>query len=248
MHTPHPLTLGMPPCHAVFFPPEGETRAAVVMVPPLFDEQRCAHRALHACAMALGGAGIATLHLNLTGTGNSDGRLDTVTLDRWLTDIQTAIAFTRARATGVPLTLLGCRAGALLASRTTDIDRLLLLQPVVSGASYLRQARTRRMIQDKLTGDPPETHPREVEGQIVGEALLAELEALRLPDAPPVSDVRLLQCSFNTNPLKEYADLQTRWSLPAERFRALVQEPFWLPHTPGHYLSLKAAIIEEVLA
>lgn len=248
MSMPHPLKLGMPSCHAVYFPPDSGPRAAVVIVPPLFDEQRCAHRALHACAEALAGAGVAALHLHLTGTGNSDGRLEEVTLARWQDDIRAAIAALRKRAPGVSVTLLGCRAGALMTAEATDVDRLLLVQPVSSGKDYLRQARTRRMIQNKLTGDPPETHPREIEGQIVGETLLAELEALRLPDTPPAVPTRLLQCSFNANTLKEYADLLARWSLPEAHFRPLVQEPFWLPHTPGYYLTLSAAVIEEVLA
>jgi hypothetical protein len=247
MTTPQPLTLGTPPCHAVFYPPNGDPRAALVMVPPLFDEQRCAHRALHAGAMALAGAGVAALHLNLTGTGNSDGRLEDVTLARWLGDIEAAMAWLRERAAHAPLILLGCRAGALLAAQLSTADRLLLLQPVISGKDYLRQTRTRRMIQDKLTGDPPRTDPREIEGQLIADTLMAELEALRLPDAPLAADTRLLQCSFNANPTKEYADLLTRWSLPAASFRTLVQEPFWLPHTPYDYPALTAALVQEVL-
>ncbi|HOF87033.1 MAG TPA: hypothetical protein PLZ36_02860, partial [Armatimonadota bacterium] len=126
--------------------------------------------------------------------------------------------------------------------------QFLLLQPATSGAEYLRQARTRRMIQDKLTGDPPETHPREIEGQVLSADLLAELEAARLPETPPLADIRMLQCSFTEKPVKEYADLLARWQLPADRLRALVHEPFWLPHSPGAYTALAAAVVAEVTA
>ncbi|OPZ83503.1 MAG: hypothetical protein BWY76_02241 [bacterium ADurb.Bin429] len=189
------------------------------------------------------------MRLEPSGTGNSAGSLTDMSLARWSADL---CAAGEALAGDTPLILLACRAGALLAARALadglTADRLLLLQPVTGGKEYLRQARTRRMIQDKLTGDPPETHPREIEGQVLAEALLADLEAARLPDAPPIADTRIIQCSFNEKPVKEYADLLSRWNLPADSLRALVHEPFWLPHSPGAYAALAAAIVEEMTA
>lgn len=224
-------------------------RARVLLVPPLFDEQRCAHRALYAMAQALADAGVQVLRIEPSGTGNSAGLLTEMSLARWSADLRAAAA---TLAGETPLTLLACRAGALLAAQAIadrlTAARLLLLQPATSGKDYLRQARTRRMIQYKLTGDPPDTHPREIEGQVLAEALLTDLEAARLPETPPLADTRLIQCSFNEKPVKEYADLLARWNLPADRLRALVHEPFWLPHSPGAYAALAAAVVEEVLA
>lgn len=249
--TPHPLLLGTPPCHALERAPEGATVARVLMLPPLFEEQRCAHRALQAVAVALASAGARVLQVEPFATGNSAGRLTDISLSRWTDDIHATMAYLALHG-DAPLTILACRAGALLAARALAdglaTGRLLLLQPVTNGKEYLRQTRTRRMIQDKMTGDPPPTHPCEIEGQVLSEALLADLEALRLPDTPPAPGIRLIQCSFNEKPLKEFSDLLARWSLPAESLRPLVQEPFWLPHSPGRYESLAATLVEEVTA
>ena len=52
-----------------------------------------------------------------------------------------------------PLCLIALRAGVLPAVWAgLAAQRLLLWQPVLSGKSYLRQLRTRRMIQDAVTG------------------------------------------------------------------------------------------------
>jgi hypothetical protein len=241
---PQPVLVGDPPLHAMLFLPEGQPRAAVVLVPPLFEEQRCAHRALHVAAGALAASGAAVLHINLTATGNSAGSLAEVTIDRWHADVRAAAAFLRER-TDVPLTFLGCRAGALLAATAGIAADLLLLQPVTAGKEYLRQTRTRRAIQDKLTGSAVPVEPDELEGQVLSAALTDGLEALRMPEAPP-GHVRLLQCSFNDRLLVEYAALQAQW--PAMTVRAVVQEPFWLPHTPGTYAVLAEALAAEVPA
>lgn len=230
--------------HGMLFLPDGTARRRVLLLSPLFEEKRAAHRALLTCARALAGAGAAVLLPDLSGTGNSGGSLADLTLVQWRDDIATADAFLHARA-AAPLCLIGCRAGALLAAGTPGAERLLLWQPVAAGKGYLRQLRTRRKIQDSLTGDAPPVGPREIEGVELSAALLAELEALALPDAAPTGDLRLLQCSFNETLLVEYARLAERW--PALRPRCLVAEPFWNPHSPGTYAELAAAVVEEAV-
>ncbi len=77
--------------------------------------------------------------------------------------------------------LLGCRAGALLAAQAAadglSVERLILWQPVVSGRGYLGQLRTRRMVQEKMTGEEPvEVGKYEVEGQELSPEFYTELE------------------------------------------------------------------------
>jgi len=240
-----PVLYGSPGLHGLLYLPSGAPRARILLISPLFEEKRCAHRALATCARALAGAGAAVLTPDLSATGNSGGALAEITLARWLDDLRAADDFLRARSKA-PLCLIGLRAGALLAVHAgLAAPRLLLWQPVLAGKSYLRQLRTRRMIQDAVTGGAPPVGPHEVEGQELSAAFFTELEGLRLPDAPPPGDICLLQCSFNTALLTEYARLAARWS--TLRARCIIAEPCWNPHTPGAYADLAVALVEEAL-
>lgn len=247
-----PIVYSDPALHGMRFLPAQAPVAAAVLIAPLFEERRCAHRALVTCARALAGAGVAVLLPDLTATGNSPGDLRHVRLTQWRDDLAAAVASLQTHVAG-RLCLIGCRAGALLAldalAGGLAVDRLLLWQPVLAGKSYLTQARTRRMIQDSLTGqDAPTVSPQEVEGQDLSPELHAELAALAFPDAPPTVDTRLLQCSFSAKPLAEYQRVVTRWGAERLSLHCLIQEPFWHPHSPGSYAELAEALVEEVLA
>lgn len=247
-----PITYSDIHLHGMFFAPQGECRAAILLVPPLFEEKRCAHRALTTCAQALARAGAAVLHPDLFGTGNSQGRLTDIALDRWIDDLHAARDYVRDRSGHAP-SILGCRAGALLAAHAIaeglPTPRLTLLQPVTAGRGYLNQLRTRRMIQDKMTGDmPPEIGEYEVEGQLLSPTLYSEFQALRLPAEMPDIQMSLLQCSFNEKLLSEYERLVAQWGAERVRVRSLVCEPFWNPHSPHGYPALAQAIVEELLA
>ncbi len=222
------------------------------MLSPLFEEKRCASRVFLTCAQELAQAGASVLQPDLYATGNSAGRLSDIDLERWLSDVRNAAEWLRARAGG-PLYLLGCRAGALLAAQAAaaglSVERLIFWQPVVSGRGYLGQLRTRRMVQEKLTGEEPvEVGKHEVEGQELSLELYTELEQLTLPAPPLDSEVRLLQCSFNEKLLSEYDRLLAQWGAERVRVRCLIAEPFWNPHTPGAYRELAMALTEEVLS
>lgn len=231
--------------HAMWYAHAGAPRAGVLLVPPLFEEKRAAHRTLTACAAELARQGCGVLHLELTGTGNSAGEIRAVLPAHWQEDLHLGAAAVRERVSA-PLTVVAFRAGALLAAPMDLQARLLLCQPVTSGKVYLRQLRTRRKIQDSVTGEAPlEIGEFEVEGQELSPESYAALEALTLPDTCPPGVVSLLQCSFNDKVLAEYARLAEGWGLPA--VRCLVQAPFWNPHSPGLYADLTAALAEEVL-
>ena len=246
---PHgePVLFGAAQRYAMLYLPAGAPRARVLLVPPLFEEKRCAHRALTTCARALAQAGAAVLVPDLAGTGNSGGTPAEIRLQDWLDDLRDAEAYLREHA-DAPSRLIALRAGVLpVLQAGLAMERVLLWQPVLSGKSYLRQLRTRRMIQDAVTGEAPPVGPHEVEGQELSPVFFAELEALSLPEAPPPGDLRLLQCSFNTNLLTEYTRLVARWGEEKVKTRCLVAEPCWNAHTPGRYTNLAAAVVEEAL-
>ncbi|MHB9132507.1 MAG: alpha/beta hydrolase family protein [Armatimonadota bacterium] len=238
--------------HGVCYTPAGAVTARVLLLTPLFEEKRCAHRAIVTCARALAQAGAAVFIPDLYATGNSRGALTDISLDRWHDDVQAAFDFLTDRADG-PSYLVGCRAGALLAAHAVaaglTVERFILWQPVTAGRGYLHQTHTRRMIQDSMTGEtPPEIGQYEIEGQELSRDLYTQLEALNLPAECPPCDVRLLQCSFNEKLLAEYQKLVSRWGEERVRAHSVVAEPFWHPHSPSDYADLAAALTREVLA
>jgi hypothetical protein len=238
--------------HASYYAPAAHPERAVLLIPPLFEEKRCAHRAMTTCAQALAAAGVAVLHPDFFGVGNSHGALTEIALDRWLDDLHAAADYLAERTANTPLTMLACRAGALLAAQAIAAGgispaKLLLWHPVTHGRGYLHQLKTRRMIQDSITGEaPPEVGPYEVEGHALSPALFAEFQALQLPAKLPGTALTLIQCSFNDKLLAEYERLLAQWGVEALPVRRIICEPFWRPHTPTDYHALVLAIVEEV--
>ncbi len=239
-----PLLLNDDGLHALYLAPEGSAAAAVLVVSPWFEEKRTAHRALVTVGRALAAAGAAVLLPDLRGTGNSGGDASELTLDDWRADLRVAIDTLRARA-AAPLCVVGVRAGALLAVEL-PADRLLLLQPVVQGKSYLRQLRTRRQMQDQLTGDAaPAVGAREIEGEPLSDALFTGIEGLRLPADAPHPETRFLQCGASGKLQIEYERFLAGWG--EVHTRCLVTAPFWHAHTPGLYAELAEAMVGDVL-
>lgn len=233
--------------NAVYYAPTSEATGRALVVPPGFDEKRCAHRAMAEICATLAARGVAVLHIDLTGTGNSPGALAETQLAQWADDIRSAAAFLVGRAPGSTF-VIGCRLGGLLAAwvlgeGAMSADRLLLWQPVTDGGIYLRNARKRRVVQNGIAGrSGGADDPYEVEGERVAESLYHGLEALNLAGLPPPAGVRLLQCSFSERLLREYDALIQAWGADRVRVRRVVAEPFWYPHTPAGYDEVVAAV------
>ena len=119
----------------------------VVICKPFGYEALCAHRGVTAFADAISATAVPVLRFDYAGTGDSsdiDCRANQI--ETWVRDISSAVAELRRR-TGVRrVYLLGFRLGALLAAvaarETRAISGLVLIAPVVSGGSYVREART----------------------------------------------------------------------------------------------------------
>ncbi len=234
--------------HAVQFSLAGAPAGTAIIVSPLFEEKRCAHRALFIAAQTMATAGYSTLMPEFTGIGNSAGELTAINVDNWIADLRSAVAILPA---GLPLTIIGCRAGALLSIAALgefDVSRIVLWQPALSGKTYLREAILRRMSQNSIIGgEKPKVGEFEIEGQLLSLELFNGIQALKMPDIAPHADIRLLQCSFSEKILGDYARLQDRWG-DALTTSAIISKPFWQPHTPYNYAELAAAIVHEVLA
>ncbi len=121
------------------------------MCPSLGLEHLRGRRAFRHLAARLSASGIASLRFDLPGIGNStaarsdnsDGAHDLV--ERWSSAIDCALHLASTLRQGAPLILVGRRFGALMAvaatARHRSIHRLVLWDPCVSGASFVRELR-----------------------------------------------------------------------------------------------------------
>ncbi|MBI2193212.1 MAG: alpha/beta hydrolase [Armatimonadetes bacterium] len=229
--------------HGAYYTPGQNPTGGVLLLSPLFEEKRSAHRAMAEFACALADRGMAVLQPDLTGCGNGPGFLQDTSLAQWSEDIRDALSWLRQRSGSNPVYLAGCRMGGLLGGwylvrRPEAASRLLLWNPVTSGGVYLSTARKRRMIQDSMTRaeERPRIEEREVEGQVLSDALFTGLLEMSLDGLkPPPCEVRLLQCSFNTRMVPELERLMAQWGRDRVRVHCMVSEPFWNAHTPGGY-------------
>ncbi len=128
------------PLFGVYHPPGGRPRSEGVLVCyPFGQEYMRAHRANRQLAMLLAKQGYHVLRFDYSGTGNSSGVLADADLEQWLTDISAAAEELRETAGITHLHLIGLRLGGLLgavASTQLELDRLVLWDPVNSGAAY----------------------------------------------------------------------------------------------------------------
>ncbi len=169
---------------------------------------------------ALAAAGQLVLRPDLLGCGDSDGDFGDATWSDWVDDVVAACHWLRTESCadsdvgGLPLTLWGQRAGALIAvaaaARLGDVPRLLLWQPAAQGKTLLQQFLRLQMagaMVARATVDDAEASrlaPRgsgrgrtafaagetvEIAGYRVGASLAAGLEGARLE---PVAGVRQL--------------------------------------------------------
>lgn len=132
---------GTSPLYGVYHPPKTEGRDhGVVLCNAFGQEYMRAHRAYRQLAMLLTRKGFHVLRFDYRGTGDSSGDLDGVTAEDWLADIGYAIDELRDSAGVGRVSLVGLRLGAVLAAGAslsrTDLERLVLWDPVQSGLDY----------------------------------------------------------------------------------------------------------------
>jgi exosortase A-associated hydrolase 2 len=189
--------------YCLFHPAAGVCRGALLYVHPFAEEMHKSRRMAALAARALAASGIAVLQLDLHGCGDSSGEFADARWSTWKDDLTDGCAWLREQ-TGVNPGLWGLRLGALLAleharSAAVAPARLLLWQPVTSGAVFLTQFLRLRMAAALVEGgdDGAGTgtaasrlalqagQPLEVAGYLLAPALAAALDALDGAAAPP---------------------------------------------------------------
>ncbi|HVF09301.1 MAG TPA: alpha/beta hydrolase, partial [Abditibacteriaceae bacterium] len=144
--------------------------------------------------------------------------------------LRVVLAQARVMAGELPLHVIGLRFGATLAwlaatDEALNVHSLVLWEPVISGATYMRQNRQRSQIRRELTGDNPSESPKletrnsqpdfsafDFDGFLINSQLhreMVESDLLTAP-VPAVQAVLLLQISGSSRIRKPLLDLQAR--------------------------------------
>jgi uncharacterized protein len=169
----------------------------VALCYPCGHELTGAQRTFRVLGTRLARAGFHTLRFDYYGTGDSAGESREGRTERWLDDVESAVDELRRRGRLLRVSLVGLRLGATLATlaaaRRTDVECLVLWEPIVNGAAWLAEARARHQAWLKA-----ETRARKAarrlatEQELLGAPLTPELvgslERIRLDGSSPVGD------------------------------------------------------------
>lgn len=120
-----------------------KSSSALLFVPPFAEEMNKSRRMFNLQARALAKQGVASLLLDLYGTGDSEGGFVEARWDIWQENLLTAIRWLHSQGYS-QVSLLGLRSGALMASscllaNNLEIERLIFWQPVASGKTMFTQ-------------------------------------------------------------------------------------------------------------
>lgn len=118
-------------------------RHGVVVCLPLGFEQLHAHRGIRHLCDELARKNLLTLRFDWDGTGDSMGDdTDAERVSTWLDNVRDSILWMKEHSGCDQVSVIGVRAGALLASlalENIEIDNLILWAPVSSGRSFVRE-------------------------------------------------------------------------------------------------------------
>jgi exosortase A-associated hydrolase 2 len=180
--------------------------AAAVFVPPFTEEMNKSRRVMTLAARALAESGVASLIVDLYGTGDSAGDFSDARWEIWRSDIACACGWLASREYG-PIHLIGLRMGALLALDATAaipvVERAVLWQPVLAGDAWVAQflrtdvvARMMAQADTRATTDTLRARLRdgeaiEVAGYTLAPALVQALESRKLESLVPDRPLRV---------------------------------------------------------
>ncbi len=121
-------------------------QAQLIFIPPFAEEANKSRHILSAFGRHLANLKIQTTIIDLYGCGDSEGDLDQASIEIWHQDITNTINHICKDSDNTTLILGGLRLGATiaasypgLANHSHSLKQLLLWQPIVDGANYMKQ-------------------------------------------------------------------------------------------------------------
>jgi len=162
----------------------------LVLCYPLGHEYLQFHRVFRQLAILASEAGFPVLRFDFHGCGDSAGDDRGWRLERWVEDVETAIEELKRRAGVATIGLAGLRLGAALAllvgASRSDVDALVLWDPVLNGRAYLDELR--RLHRGMLSYAHVRPDPRGEEGREADAEGTEEILGFPLP-APLIADL-----------------------------------------------------------
>ncbi|HUW82178.1 MAG TPA: alpha/beta hydrolase [Phycisphaerae bacterium] len=222
---------------------------------PFSEERKCSARVATLAARRFCEHGYHVLRFDYTGTGESDGWPEQVSIGRWLQDIHTAAQHLAKRAELPRIGLFGIRFGGTLAALCdrVDLSCLLLWAPLLTGAQCLAEYRRHLDATRILTGaDGSATRScpqpeMDMGGFRLTRALRDEIESIELPaDARARADtVVVMQMTSQRRPARPYVNVASRLlaNPGTPSVLACASRPFWV--TASRYDP--ARLVEQTL-
>jgi alpha/beta superfamily hydrolase len=133
------------PLLGLHHPPRGRSvrPGGVVLCSHTGSEYVRAHRSLRELANRIAEAGVHALRFDYYGSGDSGGESDEGTAAEWMADIEAAIREMSEASGSTKVSLVGLRVGAALAAlvgaQRAEVEKIVLWEPIVNGASYIRE-------------------------------------------------------------------------------------------------------------
>lgn len=166
-------------------PRAGQPRDTNVLIcQPMGHEYIYCHRALRQLAAGLCDSGFPVLRFDYYGCGDSSGESEDGRLTQWLDDISSAITEMRKITNKRKNCLVGIRLGAglcyLAAAQRSDVNYVVLWDPVLSGCGYLKELYSLQKEAFRLRPKPAKQSskpPAEVIGFPLPAELASEIEA-----------------------------------------------------------------------
>ena len=222
-----------------------------ILCPPFAEEEKSSRRFFTLLAQNLESRGAASLVFSFRGTGDSEGEFAQASLSAWKRDLSAAKVEAQQRFPRAQIAFLGVRLGASLAWQQAEnlgAERLILIEPLWSGRSFLMQQNARKQIRAQLTGEtqsPTESKSEDLDGWELGQTLKSEFGALDLRREMPQFHNPV--AFFQIGPKIEIAPpLQALCESSGATARAVVMPTFWnLIDTPD-FLPLLQAVQNEI--
>jgi exosortase A-associated hydrolase 2 len=127
----------------IYHPPSGDRtrKCGIVICHPIGREYILGYRALRQLAYQLARAGFAVLRFDYYGCGDSAGDSGEGSVPQWMNDIEAAIEEVKHRGGSTKICLVGVRLGAalgvLVGTPRSDVEAIVLWDPVVDGKHYV---------------------------------------------------------------------------------------------------------------
>jgi exosortase A-associated hydrolase 2 len=136
-------TIGQIFCLSIAARNSVKSASPVLFIPPFAEEMNKSRHLFRSLAQLLAESGIESIIFDLFGTGDSEGDFGEASWDIWVEDLRRVHQWL-IKEVDAPVSILSLRAGALLAADyiqrySPDLDRLILLAPVVKGENFLSQ-------------------------------------------------------------------------------------------------------------